>query len=308
MGATGTDETPSATQSNMHAPLDAHEILHVIHDTRSMERRVAVWSKRVWIGATFVGALVCWCIVADHFALTRGVDEYVSLTFNHFALQSGVINHAILIASEATVLTGGLLVALVWVCWFNDPTRAARERLLLGFGAVLIAVVLSRLLQVSFPVRLRPMHDLASGFLPLPGVDPSLANHWGSFPSDHAALFFALVTVIWHRSHWLGLLALLSALYGVLPRLYIGLHYFSDVTAGAVLGVAFVLLFERFGPRTLASRGVGWEQRLPGLFYGAAFVLSFEVATLFEDIRQVGRGVPAVLKQLGTGVVSGLCG
>jgi len=117
MNAIGTAETPNAAQSNMHAPLDAHQILHVIGDTRSVERRAAVRSKRVWVGATFVGALVCWCIVADHFALTRGVDEYVSLTFNHFALQSGVINHAILIASEATVLTGGLLVALVWVCW-----------------------------------------------------------------------------------------------------------------------------------------------------------------------------------------------
>jgi undecaprenyl-diphosphatase len=148
------------------------------------------------------------------------------------------------------------------------------------------------------------MHDLASGFLPLPGIDPSLANHWGSFPSDHAALLFALVTVIWQRSRWLGLLALVSALYGVLPRIYFGLHYVSDVTAGALLGVAFVLLFERFGPRTWAHRGVGWEQRLPGMFYGVAFLVSLEVATLFEDIRQVGRGIPAVLKQLGIGVMS----
>jgi hypothetical protein len=67
-----------------------------------------------------------------------------------------------------------LLVALVWACWFNDTTKAARERLLLGFGAVLITAVLSRVLQVSLPVRLRPMHDLASGFLPLPGLDPHL--------------------------------------------------------------------------------------------------------------------------------------
>jgi undecaprenyl-diphosphatase len=277
--------------------------LHVIHDTRSMERRAAVRAKRVWIGATLLGALVCWWIVADHFAFSREVDEYVSLTVNQFASQNGVINHAIYIATEATVVTGGLLVALVWCCWFTDSAKAARERLLLGFGAVLITAVLSRLLQVSLPVRLRPMHDLASGFVPLNGIDPTLANHWGSFPSDHAALFFALVTVVWQRSRWLGLLGLMSALYGVLPRIYVGLHYVSDVTAGAVLGVAFVLLFERFGPRALADRGVDWEQRLPGLFYGAAFLASLEVATLFEDIRQVGRGIPAVLKQLGTGVV-----
>jgi undecaprenyl-diphosphatase len=297
-------ETRSAAQGNTHASLNAFEILHGIHDTRSVERRAAVRSRWVWIGATVVGALVCWQIVADHFALSREVDAYVSLLVTHLASQNGVINHAIRIASEATVLTGGLLVALVWGCWFNDSTKAARERLLLGFGAVLITAVLSRLLQVSLPIRLRPLHDVASGFLPLPGIDPALAHHWGSFPSDHAALFFALVTVVWQRSRWLGPLALVTALYGVLPRIYIGLHYFSDVTAGALLGVAVVLLFERFGPRTWARRGVGWEQRWPGLFYGAAFLASLEVATLFEDIRQVGRGIPAVLKQLGIGVIS----
>jgi len=64
--------------------------------------------------------------------------------------------------------------------------------------------------------------------------------------------------------------------------------------------VVFVFLFERFGPRALADQGADWEQRLPGFFYGVAFLACLEVATLFEDIRQVGRGIPAVLKQLGT--------
>jgi len=126
-------------------------------------------------------------------------------------------------------------------------------------------------------------------------------NHATHIASEAAVLTVGLlIALVWWCS--LGLLALVSALYGVLPRIYLGLHYFSDVTAGALLGVVFVLLFERFGPRALADRAVDWEQRLPGLFYGVAFLASLEVATLFEDIRQVGRGIPAVLKQLGTGV------
>lgn len=301
MSASGTAKTSSATPCDARASLSAFDILHVIGDPHSMRRRAAAQSRRVWLGASVISALVCWRIVADQFALSRKLDEYVSQTVNHVASQNEVINHALLIASEATLLTGALLIGLVWCCWFTDSAKPARERLLLGFGAVLVTAVLSRVLQVSLPIRLRPLHDLASGFQPLPGIDTSLANHWGSFPSDHAALFFALVTVIWQRSRWLGLLALVSALYGTLPRIYFGLHYLSDVTAGAVLGIAFVLLFERFGPRALAHRGVGWEQRLPGVFYGLAFLASFEVATLFEDIRQVGRGVPAVLRQLGIG-------
>ena len=82
-----------------------------------------------------------------------------------------------------------------------------------------------------------------------------------------------------------------SALFGVLPRVYLGLHYLSDVTAGAALGVGLVFMIGHFGPRTLANRwSVAWAERRPGLAYGLAFLMSFEVATLFEDIRQVGRG------------------
>jgi len=279
-------------------PLIESEILHKPGHARPPERRSAVQSRWAWIGAVVLSTLVCWWIVADHFALTRPMDHYVSLILNQIASHNGVLNDLLHSASESFFLTSALLTALVCCCWFSNNAKHAREQLLLGFGAVLITAVLSRVLQVSLPIRLRPLHDLASGFLPLPGIDPALAADWGSFPSDHAALFFALVTVIWQRSRWLGLLALGSALYGVLPRSYFGLHYLSDVAAGALLGVTFVLMFERFGPRTLACRGVGWEQRLPGLFYGVAFPVTFEVATRFDDIRQAGRGIPAVLKTL----------
>ncbi len=254
---------------------------------------------QIWTAAGLIGALVCWQIVANHFALSRRMDQYVTLAVNGLASHNGVLNHALYIASETTLVTGGFLVGLVWYCWFQDNAKEARQRLLLGFGAVLVAAVLSRLLQISLPMRARPLHDLATGFQPLAGIDTELANHWGSFPSDHAALFFALVAVIWQRSRWLGVIALLSALYGVLPRIYFGLHYPSDTIAGAALGVALVLMFERFGPRRLAHQGVSYELRWPGLFYSAAFLVSFEVAMLFEDVRQIGRGIPAVLKQFG---------
>lgn len=176
MSAIETAETPSATQRIGRVSLNAFEILHVIHDTRSVEKRAAARSRWIWIGAIVAGTVVCLQMVADHFALSREVDTYVSSIVTGAASQNGVINHAIHIASEATILTGGLLIALVWYCWFSNDAKAVREQLLLGFGAVLIAAVLSRMLQVSLPVRLRPMHDLASGFLPLPGIDPTAAN------------------------------------------------------------------------------------------------------------------------------------
>ena len=267
----------------------------------SPENHAAERSLWVWIGASLVSALVCWWIVADHFALMRPIDQYVTLRINQLASQNAVINHAIYVAGETKVLTGALLIGLVWGCWFNDKAEAARKRLLLGLGAVLVTAMFIPLLKASLPLRLRPMYDPDSGFQPLSGVDSLLTHNWSSFPNDHTALYFALVVIIWQRSRWLGLLALVSAVYGVLPRVYLGLHYFSDIAVGATLGIAFVLMFQRFGPHILARRGVTWEHRRPGLFYGVSFLLGLELATRFEDVREIGRGLPNVLQQFGIG-------
>ena len=276
------------------------EILHISRKSGRTGVSNNPWVRpaEVWIGSGLIGAALCWWVVADHFAMSGLADAYLALGLNRIASHNAVLNHAIDIASEAYILTGALLVALVWHCWFADDATTARERLLLGITGVVIAGVSSRLLQVLLPMRARPMHSLVLGFQTLPGIDPELANHWGSFPSDHAALFFALVAVIGQRSRGLGLLALLSALYGCLPRIYLGLHYPSDIVAGAAFGMAFVVLFERFGPRRMAGLCIAWARRAPGLFYAAAFLVTFEVATLFEDVRQISRGIPAVLRQL----------
>ena len=279
--------------------LTASEIIHGIGRPSTAGSVPTGRCVRAWIGAGLLGGLLCWQVVANHFALSRQVDDYVSTVVNHWASRNEVINHAVYVAGQTDFVTGALMVALVYYCWFSNTTAESRLRLLLGLGAVLVSGVASRLLQVSLPLRQRPMHALDSGFNPLPGIDPALANLWGSFPSDHAALFFALVAVVWQQSRWLGLLTACSALFGTLPRIYLGLHYFSDAVAGAALGVGLVFMFGRFGPRTLAHWALSLEQKRPGLAYGVAFLMSFEIATLFEDIRQVGRGIPAVLQQLG---------
>ncbi len=290
-----------SSQSAQSSPpgLTAADIIHKIGRGHRPGTRPKGYYVRAWMAGGLLGGLLCWWAVADHFALSRQADAYVSAAVSRWASHNEVINHAVYVASQTDFLTGGLMVALLCYCWFTNGVAESRARLLLGFGAALASAVASRLLQVSLPLRLRPMHALDSGFQPLPGIDPTLANHWGSFPSDHAALFFALAAVVWRQSRWLGLLATLSALFGVLPRVYLGLHYMSDVVAGAALGVGLVFMLGRFGPRTWAHWAIAWGERKPGLAYALAFLMSFEVATLFEDIRQVGRGIPAVLKQFG---------
>lgn len=67
------------------------------------------------------------------------------------------------------------------------------------------------------------------------------------FPSDHATGAFAIAAAIWaHDRRWGAALLALAALLAV-GRVAIGVHYPSDVAAGAALGAAAALLVTR-GP------------------------------------------------------------
>ena len=59
----------------------------------------------------------------------------------------------------------------------------------------------------------------------------------GSFPSGHAAFFFALATsVFFYRKIW-GIIFFLAALSIGLARVSAGIHWPSDILAGAVIGI-----------------------------------------------------------------------
>ena len=81
--------------------------------------------------------------------------------------------------------------------------------------------------------RPRPVLE---GLPPLGGAPSSL-----SFPSAHATSSFAVATAM-ARVEPLGALAFVLALALALGRPYLGMHYPSDVLAGAVLGVALGLI------------------------------------------------------------------
>lgn len=63
------------------------------------------------------------------------------------------------------------------------------------------------------------------------------ANPDLSFPSDHATAAGAIVASLWFKDQRRGatILALLAALI-CFSRIYVGVHYFSDIFVGIVIG------------------------------------------------------------------------
>ena len=91
---------------------------------------------------------------------------------------------------------------------------------------------------VNYGVKLlvRRPRPVLEGLPPLGGAPSSL-----SFPSAHATASFAVATAM-TRVDALGALAFLLAIALALGRPYLGMHYPSDVLAGAALGVVLGLI------------------------------------------------------------------
>jgi undecaprenyl-diphosphatase len=85
------------------------------------------------------------------------------------------------------------------------------------------------------------------------------------FPSDHATGAFAVAMAIWLRNRRWGTVALIAAAVLSVGRVAIGVHYPSDVLAGAALGcAAALLLFARPARERidrLADLLGGWLER-----------------------------------------------
>jgi undecaprenyl-diphosphatase len=58
-----------------------------------------------------------------------------------------------------------------------------------------------------------------------------------SFPSGHAAFFFAIATVVYLHNKKAGILFFVGALLISLGRIFVGIHWPLDILAGAIVGI-----------------------------------------------------------------------
>jgi undecaprenyl-diphosphatase len=217
-------------------------------------------------------------------------DHAIVSFLNQFARHWSMFDTIVVFISNSDLLKGGVVISAIWWAWFYQKGEPGKIRsyLLSALLGSLIALFFARVLAHALPPRIRPVLDPTLHFRPPFGL-PEQSNWtiWSSFPSDHAALFFALAMGVWLASTRAGL-ALIGyvAVCICLPRIYIGIHYPTDIVAGAGLGVLCVLICSWRRVREIWTPPVlNWIERRPSLGYALLFLITFQIATLFWDIR-----------------------
>ncbi|MDE2362094.1 MAG: phosphatase PAP2 family protein [Hyphomicrobiales bacterium] len=208
---------------------------------------------------------------------------------------SGVwaIDHTINFVTSSTLAKGMILLAAYWYFWFDpDCARRPRTRAFLvdGVSAGVLAVFIARLIANLFPMRMRPIFDAASGFHINVDALPGSFENWSSMPSDHAAFVMALAFALMRVSRPASYAFIAySAIFVCLPRVYLGIHYPSDVIVGALIGAFAAWLAPSVGLTRVSEKLVSVAKRNFAMFYAAAFLVTAEFAQMFDNIRMAGR-------------------
>ena len=177
-------------------------------------------------------------------AAIQALDEQALLWIQE-CIRQGVLDP--LVKLYTTLGNAGIIwivVSVAMLCW--KPTRRAGATALC---AMLLGLLCTNVVLKHLVSRPRP-YTVVEGLIPLlTSGDPN------SFPSGHTCAAFA-AGVAWFgtakKGGWRAA-ALIQAVLMGLSRLYVGVHYPSDVLAGAVIGTLCGL-----GGLWLVGR---WEKR-----------------------------------------------
>lgn len=157
------------------------------------------------------------------------LDASAVLFLNALAGQSPLLDWIIVfLASYLPYILVILFVALVF---FSRYPRWQKLQILF------VAAVASVVAKYGVTELIRFFYHRPRPFSVLP-VHELLTNGAWSFPSGHAAFFFALATAVYLYNKTWGIGFFIAAALVSLGRVAAGVHYLSDVVAGALIGIA----------------------------------------------------------------------
>lgn len=229
------------------------------------------------------------------------IENSIMTWVNQFAQQSWTIDRIMVFIHDSQLLKGGVLMAVLWLLWFRKNRKDEDRPLILTVLFVsAVGLFVARFFAMILPFRNRPMHNPDLEFTLPETLEPAMLDGWSSLPSDHAVLFFTLAIGIFLVSRWIGILAVIYTLAAICaPRVYLGLHYPSDILAGLAVSLCMLLpLKGNIGHAFIGRPLMKLHDGIPGIFYAGFFLLSYQIADMFDSSRSLAAFVWKMYKAL----------
>ncbi|MFW3461035.1 phosphatase PAP2 family protein [Streptomyces microflavus] len=162
----------------------------------------------------------------------------------------------------------GLVLVGLW-CWWSMRKRGSAEDSVTAVAG-LVWAPLAAALAVVINIPIRGFVERPRPFNDHEGLEVLIHGKTDySFVSDHATLAMALAVGIFVANRKFGFVALGLALFAGVSRVYMGVHYPTDVIGGFALGTATALLLAPLAMAMLTplmaavsrSDRVGWIVR-----------------------------------------------
>ncbi len=133
------------------------------------------------------------------------------------------------------IISSCLILLALWFGTRGIRQREKNQKAIIGASASLgIATGIVGIFNL-FDFHSRPFHELTTNLLFYPPTDPS-------FPSHSTAIVFAIAIAIILADRKAGVFLLLIAFLHGFSRIYVGVHYPSDILAGATIGALTAVL------------------------------------------------------------------
>lgn len=238
------------------------------------------------------------------FEFVTDFDHWIIGSVNSLVGKSVAFDQIVLSSANFTPLKGGLYMMVIWGLWFwkkeGEEQSVTRQKILLVTIGAVGALIVGRLSQAFMPYRDRPIHDSSVDFQAPFGGKAEALDGWTSFPSDHAIIFFALAVGIMAIHRKVGIFLFIWAIFVIgFPRVYVGVHFPTDIIAGAVIGTVLMLLVLMIPvPNRLLGFAMNIEKNYGWLFYPFAFLITWQLALLGPNLKRTIATVFKVLKSL----------
>jgi len=178
------------------------------------------------------------------------LDEPFFRLVNDLAGKSAPLDAAGIFAARYLIFViGAAPVAMLAAHWIPASERVHAQRAV--YRALVSAVTAlfgNALISLAF-FRTRPFAALDRVTLLI--GEPLTPK---SFPSDHAAMAFAIAVSVWFAWPRLGRWMIAVAALVAVGRVYVGVHYPGDIIAGAALGTFWAWAVRRITDRHLYHR------------------------------------------------------